>query len=137
MSFEQAVAYCAWYAALSKKPFRLPTEWEWEFACRGATRSRWFFGEDPAEGDRFVWHLGNSGDEAHPIEMLRANPAGLHDLLGNVWEWTTPEVGVATTGVLRGGSFRTAMEEMGGSVRFVPEAGATPDDVGFRIVRAL
>jgi formylglycine-generating enzyme required for sulfatase activity len=128
VAFEEAAAYCDWYAKLAKKPFRLPTEAEWEHTCRGGTRTRYFFGDDPGKADRYVWHQGNSGGHAHGAESTRANPAGVHEMLGNVWEWTSSRV-------LRGGSFRTPIEEMGCAVRRTEPASL--DDVGFRIVRSL
>ena len=134
VTFDEAAAYCAWYAALAKKPFRLPTEAEWEFACRGGTGSRWFFGDDPERADTYVWHRGNSDGRCHEIETLRANPAGLHDLLGNVWEWVTASEGTA---VLRGGSYRNTIEEMAADARRPCAATERIDDAGFRIVRPL
>jgi formylglycine-generating enzyme required for sulfatase activity len=130
VTFQEAVGYCEWYSQLSRKRFRLPTEEEWEFACRGGTRGRYFFGNDLTAADPFVWHRDNSDGVSHPVETKRANPAGVHDMLGLVWEWTSG-------GTLRGGSYRSGIAEIGSAVRRAadPETGA--DDVGFRIVRSL
>ena len=69
--------------------FSLPTEAQWEHACRAGTNSRFYFGEDLEESTigRHAWHNGNSGSHSHPVGEKRPNAWGLHDMHGNVSEW--------------------------------------------------
>jgi formylglycine-generating enzyme required for sulfatase activity len=151
VDFEQAHGYCDWYARVSRKPMRLPTEVEWEYACRGGTTTRYFFGDSGDEVGRHIWHEGNSGEIMPPLKKARPNPFGLHSMLGGVWEWTAslyraypveeedgrdayPAAGLR---VLRGGSFRTSLERIGSGVRRACEPERRGDDVGFRVGRSL
>jgi formylglycine-generating enzyme required for sulfatase activity len=100
---------------------RIPTEAEWEYACRAGTTTPFFYGADPALADGFVWSSDNAKGR-QPVGRLKPNPLGLHDMLGNVYEWTAdlagpyqpagpeplvdplgPEVGIARA--IRGGAF--------------------------------
>lgn len=71
----------------TENPYRLPSEAEWEFACRAGSRSKFFFGEDPAELVDYAWFEKNAGKRTHPVAEKLPNPWNLYDLYGNVWEW--------------------------------------------------
>jgi len=150
ISHDAAAAYCQWYARVSRKPMRLPTEIEWEFACRGGTDTRYFFGQDPEQGDPYLWDARNSGGVVRDPREKKPNPFGLLGMLGSVWEWTTAasgsrQPGVAGgghdagggPGILRGGSFMVDREQIGSVVRRPGDLELSLEDVGFRIVRSF
>lgn len=85
-----AVEFCKELSKKEKKRYRLPTEAEWEYACRGNTTTRYHFGDTPIRLEAFSWYSDHrSGGERYPhrVGLKRPNPFGLHDMLGNVEEW--------------------------------------------------
>ena len=149
VSFDAAAAYCEWYAGVARKPIRLPTETEWEYACRGGTATRYFFGDDPSEADPYLWDRENCAGMLPLSTQKKPNPFGLLGMLGGVWEWTSSQdrpypvlrddgrddLSGSSRRILRGGSFRTPRKEIGCGVRRGADPGAVLDDVGFRIMR--
>jgi sulfatase modifying factor 1 len=113
--------------------FRLPTEAEWEHACRAeATGARY------GELDDIAWYRANSGGRAHDVGSKQGNALGLYDMLGNVWEWCwdvyDPEV-YGDYRVLRGGGWFDEHWSCRASVRRRSHPTFRIDDVGFRVAR--
>jgi formylglycine-generating enzyme required for sulfatase activity len=104
VSWNDAVAFCEWLSKQEEKPYRLPTEAEWEYACRASTSTPFFFGSDPEQlaqyanttdaglKKKFAERIAIAADDGHvftaPVGSYKANGWGLFDMAGNVWEWT-------------------------------------------------
>lgn len=88
MSHRTALMYCRWLYKKTGTFFRLPTEAEWEYACRAGSTGPYPFGKDSAQLGTYAWHAGNSGNKYHKTGQKKANTWGLYDMLGNVSEWT-------------------------------------------------
>ena len=155
VSWEDAVAFCKKLSDKEGKSYRLPTEAEWEYACRGGTTTRFSFGDEPTNLAEYSWSAaydnGSAKDEtyAHAVGTKKANPFNLHDMYGNVWEWcsdwfdpkyygkspkedpTGPEKGVAR--VNRSGSWLLRPEVIRSSFRYAYEPGNKTPLHGFRV----
>ncbi|MCU0983093.1 MAG: formylglycine-generating enzyme family protein, partial [Pirellulaceae bacterium] len=157
VSWEHATAFCRWLSEQEGKPYRLPTEAEWEYACRAGTTTRYHTGEILPESCHknvgISWFPGRRSEkDVVPVHVAQtpANPWGLYDLHGNVEEWCldwygpyaaaaqTDPVGCAEGHfrVTRGGSHSTTVEFL----RSANRSGTLPEDtswlIGFRVVQA-
>jgi len=144
ISHHAAQQYCRWLSAKTGKKYRLPTEAEWEYACRaGGPAQKW----TDEELDKVAWYWDNAEDKTQPVGQKRPNAWGLHDMLGNAAEWCQGLDGVP---VVRGGSFLDKTEKVhcGARARQTPDWQASDPQnpkskwwltdgafVGFRVVR--
>ncbi|HVR85493.1 MAG TPA: SUMF1/EgtB/PvdO family nonheme iron enzyme, partial [Planctomycetota bacterium] len=99
VSWNDAKAFCDWATKQTGRPVRLPTEAEWEYACRAGTKTKWSFGDQESAMSDYGWYDKNSRWQTHPVGQKMPNPWGLYDMHGNVWQWcqdwTGPYVGDA------------------------------------------
>jgi formylglycine-generating enzyme required for sulfatase activity len=132
--------------------YRLPTEAEWEYACRAGTTTRYYYGDDPNYTNlaSHAWYEGNSGYHTQPVAQKTPNPWGLYDMCGNVWEWcqdwyaaypggSVPDPQGPATGdyrVLRGGSWDDPAWNARSACRYGEQPQNRREYYGFRVVLA-
>ncbi|MFI6503011.1 formylglycine-generating enzyme family protein [Nonomuraea typhae] len=145
VSWPEAVAFCdllslaeglrPYYRTGAGDGYRLPTEAEWEHACRAGTT-----GERYGELDAIAWHRGNSGGASHEVGTRQPNAWGLHDMIGNVWEWCWDLYDPARYGeyrVFRGGGWLDPPRGCRASARRRSHPSFHIDDLGFRVARSV
>lgn len=147
VSWHDVMAFCEKLSQKTGRNYILPTEAQWEYACRAGTTTRFPSGDSDALPGRHAWYGGNSGVKTQPVGEKLANPWGLHDINGNVWEWCLdwygdyPAEGTKNpTGpgsgeyrVLRGGSLRSGSNHFRPAYRYYGRPDRRSDDVGFRL----
>jgi formylglycine-generating enzyme required for sulfatase activity len=174
VSYDDAEAYARWLSGRTGRTYRLPTEAEWEYACRAGTTSARFWGDDrdgakyfanaadlslaremhdSTDPERFFW-FDDDYAFTSPVGSFQANPFGVYDMLGNVWEWTAdrwhdnyidaPSDGTAWANgqgdrrrVLRGGSWGAGPWDVRAGSRDSIDANERDSNTGFRLVRTL
>jgi len=151
VSWNDAQEFCRRLSQKTGMTFRLPTEAEWEYACRAGTTTAYSAGDDPSRLSEYAWFTGNTGGMAgtKPVATRKPNAWGLHDMHGNVWEWcsdwygnyssrsvTDPQGPRSGTGrVLRGGSWVDYSGYCRASARVASNPGVDGVNYGFRAAR--
>lgn len=131
--------------------YRLPTEAEWEYACRAGKQTEWTFGTQEAVLSSFAWHYENSSRQTHLVAQKSPNAWGLYDMHGNVWEWVSDWYGAdyyrvsersnpigpvkGDYRVLRGGSWNGRASYSRSANRFPNYPGVPDKEFGFRIIK--
>ena len=148
VSWNDVQAFIEWLNRKEGKTYRLPTEAEWEYACRAGSTASFSFGDDLINLGRYAWYWNNANRRSHPVGKKEPNPWNIHDIYGNVWEWCQDWYGKYPSGPVvdpTGPSSGTAKVFRGGSAysqeRFCRSAyrgGYQPDgsftSLGFRLV---
>ena len=155
VSWDDAQQYLKWLAAVSGKPYRLPTEAEWEFAARGGSAAPYWWGAQMATGKANCKECGQpwTAERPAPVGSFAANGYGLHDTSGSVWEWVADcwhgnfkdapadgrvwDAPNCRVRVIRGGSWREGAAYMVASTRFRYDASVRQSQNGFRVARSL
>ena len=153
VSWDDAAAFCKKLSAMEGRTYRLPTEAEWEYACRGGTQTAFSFGDDEADLEKYAWFSANAYKTkekyAHRIAQKRPNSFGLYDMHGNVWEWCRdgydakyyaaapdqdpPGPSSGAFRVLRGGSWFREPISVRCAYRFFNAPGECLGSFGFRL----
>jgi formylglycine-generating enzyme required for sulfatase activity len=155
VSYVDALAYCSTLTKREREAghlppdweYRLPTEAEWEYACRAGTTNLFSFGDSVTNAEQYAWTMENSDSITHPVGQKRPNPWGFYDMHGNVWEWCldwfapyqagnlSDPVGPAQGKfkVFRGGGWNNAIEFARSANRFMMAPSNGIYFVGFRM----
>ncbi len=151
VSWIEANGYLQWLSDKTGQTYRLPTEVEWEYAARGGSKTAYFNGDELGQNKANCRDCGSQGENQTlaPVGSFTANAYGLHDVAGNVWEWTCSEWSTEFDGreaacktpeetdgsrVIRGGSWSTTSEWLRSSARFGYFTVNRNFNVGFRVI---
>jgi len=152
VTWEEVTEFCRKLSALPEerkagRVYRLPTEAEWEYACRAGTTTKYAFGDDEKLLGDYGWFGDNSGIQTHPVGLKKPSAWGLYDMHGNVWEWCSDWYGIYPDGevtnpegpssgsvrVLRGGRWSGPARDCRSAFRFGVDPSYRYEDLGFRL----
>nr|VFJ89634.1 MAG: Formylglycine-generating enzyme, required for sulfatase activity, contains SUMF1/FGE domain [Candidatus Kentron sp. H]VFJ96696.1 MAG: Formylglycine-generating enzyme, required for sulfatase activity, contains SUMF1/FGE domain [Candidatus Kentron sp. H]VFJ97617.1 MAG: Formylglycine-generating enzyme, required for sulfatase activity, contains SUMF1/FGE domain [Candidatus Kentron sp. H] len=155
VSWQEAREYCAWLSRETGHRYRLASEVEWEYAARAGTRTRYWWGDEPGANRANCDGCGSQWDgrQTSPVGSFAANPFGLYDTAGNVWEWTLDcwheeyrgaptdgypwEAGDCSRRVIRGGAWSNSTVFLRSADRNGSIASGGDSSLGFRLARVL
>lgn len=151
ISWRDAAAYCGWLSEQTGERYHLPSEAQWEYACRAGSSAVYCFGDDASQLGDYAWYAANAGGQVHPVGQKQPNAWGLYDMHGNMLEWVEDRYGEysaqyeynpngSETGsyrVIRGGSWGSRAEFCRSSYRFRYGPGYRANNLGFRLARAV
>ena len=151
VSWQNAVNFCEKLSKIIGRKVKLPSEAQWEYACRAGSTGKYCFGDDVNRLGNYAWYNANSGNKTHPVGEKLANSWGLYDMHGNVWEWCedlwhenyngAPTDGTAwlsggdrSRWILRGGSWYINDITCRSALRGRMDAVSWGDSIGFRVI---
>ncbi|MEA5490312.1 MULTISPECIES: formylglycine-generating enzyme family protein [Pseudanabaena] len=157
VSWNDTQEFCKNLSQKTGREFRLPSEAEWEYACRAGTATAYSFGDNGSLLGEYAWYEDNSGAKTHPVGQKKPNPWGLYDMHGNVWEWCQDSYEkyggesdlIRKTGkaivkendnrsrLLRGGSWFAYAQGCRSACRNLDFARSQSSNIGFRVVCVL
>ncbi len=150
VSWSDASAFCEWLSRKEGKTYRLPTEAEWEYACRAGSTTKWSFGNEEPELGEYAWYADGTQGGTRPVCQKKPNAFGLYDMHGNVWQWSAdwydedyyqnspfndpagPITGSDRVG--RGGAWTSSAAGCRSAYRSRAAPDFRKDDLGFRVV---
>jgi formylglycine-generating enzyme len=151
ISYDDALAFCSWLSRKTGRTFTLPSEAQWEYACRAGSTTAWHNGDDEQRAGEVAWFKPAAQNRTHPVDSFKPSAWGLY-ISGNVYEWcrdwyapypaapvTDPEQTNATLSdkprrVLRGGSWMREVQHTRSAARFRNTPGSRNADNGFRVL---
>lgn len=151
VSWHDAAAFCQWLSEKEGATYRLPTEAEWEYACRAGSAALWYSGDDPAALVDYAWFDPNSDWHTHPVGTKKPNAFGLYDMTGNARNWCAdwfeesyyakspledpPGATSGTRRLVRGAAVHAKAEFLRSAMRYADPPEHRMGQLGFRVAR--